>query len=295
MSTIEQLLQELYHALDQTLKVNYTRAGALAFLVYDICLMFSDEVEFIWTTRWSLPKACYYFARYYGLVYNLITFGLLRLHALYQKDKKVLGFLLFIFLGELAATLYISIKAGILAADNQMFIPFGIAFPGCLASVPTSFTLAAWIPSLVCAAIFFIMTIIKAVQALADVDGNIPWRKLRLDSLSPLYLAFIQSGAMYYCIVTAGLLVALLTTILVTGPMENVAQAWLIATYSYAGSRLVLTFRQSTLRTEEGTGGSIKLHTFKAARPGATSSEVSSNTTSNTTNQPQHRSFFASV
>lgn len=65
-SPLQQLLDEYYNALDQMLKINYTRGqqgvkfqntllihsagpllpvSAIAFLVYDIAIMFSDEVS----------------------------------------------------------------------------------------------------------------------------------------------------------------------------------------------------------------------------------------------------------
>jgi len=181
---------------------------------------------------------------------NLIL--VLRLNALYHQNKKILMLLVFVMVGELIAALYISIEAGILAVKSLYLLPFGVSFPGCLSSVPTGFTLGAWIPCLSCAAVFFLLTLIKVGQSLAEVDGKIHWKTLSLSSLSPVYQAFIRGGAIYYTLVTAGLLMALVTTILLTGPLETVGEAWLIAVYSCAGSRLVLDLRQATLRDEKG-------------------------------------------
>ncbi|KAJ7287285.1 hypothetical protein C8J57DRAFT_1283426 [Mycena rebaudengoi] len=41
--------------------------GALAFLLYDICITFDDEVKFVWPKPWTLMKLLYFFIRYFPL------------------------------------------------------------------------------------------------------------------------------------------------------------------------------------------------------------------------------------
>ncbi|KAE9389156.1 hypothetical protein BT96DRAFT_1003497 [Gymnopus androsaceus JB14] len=254
-SEIQQLIDELISALEQTRTVNYVRMSALAFLVYDICIMFGDEVAGLEDTLVT-PQGVLLPCKILWAVIHSSNIG-------------VQYYLQFNNYGELIAALYISIEAGILAVKSLYLLPFGVSFPGCLSSVPTGFTLGAWIPCLSCAAVFFLLTLIKVGQSLAEVDGKIHWKTLSLSSLSPVYQAFIRGGAIYYTLWSdrsdlsylngsesknslAGLLMALVTTILLTGPLETVGEAWLIAVYSCAGSRLVLDLRQATLRDEKG-------------------------------------------
>ncbi|KAK7054450.1 hypothetical protein VNI00_003648 [Paramarasmius palmivorus] len=47
--------------------VNRSSVAALAFLLYDICLTFEDEVDLFWPRKWSLMKINFFFVRYFPL------------------------------------------------------------------------------------------------------------------------------------------------------------------------------------------------------------------------------------
>ncbi|KLO08439.1 hypothetical protein SCHPADRAFT_982081 [Schizopora paradoxa] len=52
---------------------NYVVAASATFLVYDILITYSDEVEFIWGSMWSFGKACYVVNRYGTLLVVLLS------------------------------------------------------------------------------------------------------------------------------------------------------------------------------------------------------------------------------
>ncbi|KAJ3511958.1 hypothetical protein NLJ89_g3799 [Agrocybe chaxingu] len=51
----------------------YMNAAALAILLYDICTTIVDEVEFIWSERWTITKVLYLIARYYPSIFIAVT------------------------------------------------------------------------------------------------------------------------------------------------------------------------------------------------------------------------------
>ncbi|KLO19623.1 hypothetical protein SCHPADRAFT_51688 [Schizopora paradoxa] len=55
--------------------VDYAGVAATAWLLYDICITFVDEVEHVWRTPWSVPKTCFFFSRYASLVIQFINLG----------------------------------------------------------------------------------------------------------------------------------------------------------------------------------------------------------------------------
>ncbi|KJA23306.1 hypothetical protein HYPSUDRAFT_54481 [Hypholoma sublateritium FD-334 SS-4] len=54
---------------------NYMTASAITVLVYEIVASFDREIDHIWRSSWSIPKALYLFSRYYPLIYLSIGMG----------------------------------------------------------------------------------------------------------------------------------------------------------------------------------------------------------------------------
>ncbi|KDQ57259.1 hypothetical protein JAAARDRAFT_290441 [Jaapia argillacea MUCL 33604] len=53
--------------------ITYSSVSALAFLVWDICLTFDDEVEYIWKQGWGSPaKALFLYTRYFSVIAQAI-------------------------------------------------------------------------------------------------------------------------------------------------------------------------------------------------------------------------------
>ncbi|KAH7920102.1 hypothetical protein BV22DRAFT_824673 [Leucogyrophana mollusca] len=121
----------LVEGLDQTQALNYVTMVPAAVVMYDQVLKFSQEVDLIWSRRWTFMTGLYFAARYCGSV-SLFTFLALdlrltwtrkvpettyiacqwltavfsvamqaillaRVYALYNRSKKVLAFLLACF------------------------------------------------------------------------------------------------------------------------------------------------------------------------------------------------------
>lgn len=188
----------------------------------------------------------------------------LRLYALFGRSFRVLAILIAILTVEFATEFYISFKIGLVTQKTAFVAPPGVPLPGCLATAPTHFTLASWIPCLIAATIFFLMTAYKMLQSLADMRrGGISWSIQNQHSISPILLAFFQDGTIYFSLIAVILLVCTITTIVLEGPMKIVGQGWLIAIYSFSGSRLILNLRQAA-RHDGIETETITLQTFHA-------------------------------
>ncbi|KAJ6590177.1 hypothetical protein DFH09DRAFT_1359155 [Mycena vulgaris] len=172
----------------------------------------------------------------FSTVVNIIL--ILRLNAMYGK-KAVLVFLLVLFSGEFSLELYVCIKAAI-STEREVFPAPVDIWPGCLSNPDTHFTLISWIPTLVIQFIFFLLTIAKLFE-----DGR--WRLSTLKemkTLSPLFVSFIRDGSVFFFLIFAIVLASTLLSLLVHGPLLNMAQPWLTAIYSFSVSGLVLNLRQ---------------------------------------------------
>ncbi|KAG2133253.1 uncharacterized protein EDB93DRAFT_887238 [Suillus bovinus] len=124
---------ELWYLIDANRAGSYVIVAASVGVIYDSILTLPQEVELVWRQRWSLMTVLYLGLRYIGIVYaiinipmNLPTFPttdtvsyimvftlcwiivavpailgvimIARLHAMYQQSRKVLMFMIFIFL-----------------------------------------------------------------------------------------------------------------------------------------------------------------------------------------------------
>ncbi|KAF8517000.1 hypothetical protein JB92DRAFT_2908266 [Gautieria morchelliformis] len=206
----------LISALSQLQKTNLSTAAATAWLTYDILITLGQEVA-----HWSPPKVLYLASRYYGL-FNLVlakpiqvtltpnlcsawswfdAFSgavfftttvnlilLLRIHALYGRNKTVLIFLLTIYS---------------LTIKQIHFIPIPPKVPllGCLsANHPPRLTLISWVPCLSIGCVFFFMTLYKFYTFLrqefsSDSGVRFP-RKSR--SLAPVTSLFLRDGSLFF-------------------------------------------------------------------------------------------------
>ncbi|KAJ6483704.1 hypothetical protein DFH09DRAFT_1378208 [Mycena vulgaris] len=185
----------------------------------------------------------------FSTVVNIIL--ILRLNAMYGK-KAVLVFLLVLFSGEFSLELYVCIKAAI-STEREVFPAPVDIWPGCLSNPDTHFTLISWIPTLVIQFIFFLLTIAKLFE-----DGR--WRLSTLKemkTLSPLFVSFIRDGSVFFFLIFAIVLASTLLSLLVHGPLLNMAQPWLTAIYSFSVSGLVLNLRQLANRGNMDTRAAV--------------------------------------
>lgn len=52
------------HVVQHIQASRYLSAAGLVFMLYDHLLTFGDEVEYVWSSRWTLPKGLFLFVRY---------------------------------------------------------------------------------------------------------------------------------------------------------------------------------------------------------------------------------------
>ncbi|KAH7906464.1 hypothetical protein BJ138DRAFT_1117543 [Hygrophoropsis aurantiaca] len=229
--------------------------SAIAFLIYDIALKFDKEVEYVWKARWSIPKVLFIFGRYYGLLFNIggeILFTtvvnviiIMRLNAMYQNFK-VLVSLIVLLVCEFALELYITLIMAISTAENVITIPLDLPFPGCLSNPGDNRerTLICWIPTLIIATVFCLMTIAKLFEG-----GRWKLHRLRESrNFSPLIVSFIRDGALIFSLIFVILLASTIVTIVTNSELTNLPMPWLIAVYSFCASRLVLNPREVASR-----------------------------------------------
>ncbi|KAF8987152.1 hypothetical protein BDQ17DRAFT_1435826 [Cyathus striatus] len=285
-SAIQQV-QLLCNAIAELRSSNCATISALTILVYDVVITFDREYKHIWKAKWSLPKVLYIWIRYYGIceiganvvvatrlnipidackryfwwtsiagpivfttLVNIVL--ILRLHALYNRNRK--GMLLFLCLTlfvELGVELYICVKTPLMTTSAAFSAPFGLPFTGCLTNIQTNYTLLSWIPCLIVAFIFFFMTAYQFFRTIQRLEGKL-WGFWRRKSFSPMLLAFFRDGTVFFFVIAFTLLGCTLTTVLVRGVLQGVFLPWLVGTYSYAGSRLILQLREAA-RNFDGT------------------------------------------
>ncbi|KAG2356883.1 hypothetical protein BDR07DRAFT_1491360 [Suillus spraguei] len=134
---------------------SYFEVAALVAVAYDWALTFGQEVELVWRQRWSLMTVLYLGVRYLGIFYTaVVMFGFIsyatwdwigvvvfamlwviiitRLHAMYQRSRKILIFLVVTFVAVtifngvviIMSTMYNSGEDVILSSTYQCWIHY---------------------------------------------------------------------------------------------------------------------------------------------------------------------------
>ncbi|KAF9012003.1 hypothetical protein BDQ17DRAFT_1420402 [Cyathus striatus] len=247
------------------------------------------EVGNFLSAKWSFAKILYLLTRYYGLAFliaktiidvqlnlpaevcktyfywsagaseivfttlvNLIL--VLRLHALYDRNPKVLLFLCVAVSGEFAAEFYVSVRTAIDTSKHVISAPFGLPFAGCLTlDGERPYTLAAWVPCIIVASIFFSMTLYKVIQKI-KLQGNI--RSISSIQISPLLAGIFKDGTIFYLIITIALIVNTITVSSLSGPYIAICRSWLFSLYSISGCRLILHLREIAYSKSKHSGWS---------------------------------------
>ncbi|KAK2459459.1 hypothetical protein APHAL10511_008519 [Amanita phalloides] len=177
---------------------------------------------------------------------------LMRVHALYNRNRNILIFLVMITAGQFSTDLYAAIR--ISAYDSAKVIPppLNLPWPGCIVSSSNSrFTLISWIPMLIVATIFFLLTLLNFIRN-ACRSRNFGSRKriTELWHVSPLLSVFVRDGTLFYFILLVTIIVGMILSTIVQGPSALSSAAWLVAVYSSATARLMLNLREFSDRSE---------------------------------------------
>ncbi|CAA7262086.1 unnamed protein product [Cyclocybe aegerita] len=174
-----------------------------------------------------------------SIIVNVIL--VLRLHALYDRNIKILAVLSSLIVADIGGNIFIMYRIGVLTSRSAFVIPpiLGLPILGCLAAPDsTMLTFISWVPCVFLNTLFFIMTMIKFYQSTMA-------KQRRGVRLSPLIVAFFTSGTMSFFIIASMAIVSAAITILVDGPLQILYMPWIIVTFSLAGSRLILNLREA--------------------------------------------------
>ncbi|KAF8341151.1 hypothetical protein F5887DRAFT_1076579 [Amanita rubescens] len=186
---------------------------------------------------------------------------IMRLHALYNRNHKVLIFLVVSLVGQVVASFYTTIRSAIVAIAHIVPPVPGIPWPGCsLSPMDTSYDLVSWLSTLIVTstsesspilvtiliikAIYFLMTLwsfLKSTRGLRRFRLN--YRRIR--HVSPIFVALIWHGTVHYFMIMATVFVGMMLAVVVRGPLVMLCSPIPIAVFSFATSRLILNLRMS--------------------------------------------------
>jgi len=301
MASLQGELELLWSTISDLRTINNVNMAVITWLAYDILVNLEDEIQYVWKSKWSIPKALYLWSRYFPLletccvgatnlstnlsvtacnawtrafiVLPIVMTGvldaifILRLNALYHRNPKVLTFLVTIVTAELGFEAYALIKTAI---DFEA-IPAPLeGWPGCVSlTTGVRTTLFGWIPSMTVSFVFFVMTMIKLFGTVkAQLQNRGIWTNIPkiYEYLGPLLTLFMTDGSLYFAVNLAIVIVCLLMTIFNSdNPLGETTITVLLPVYGFAGSRLILNLRKVSARTRKGVSHETPLSTLRAA------------------------------
>jgi len=247
--------------LNQTQTVSYGDVAAVVMLTWDIITTMPDEVDHVWSKRWTHVKAMYLVSRYSPWVFQLALLTLsingstglfftedqcrkwmimqaamlqaivttvdvilvIRVYAMYNKDRILISCLIVLSIGEVAALCYVLAEiAPKLGFSAECFV----------ISSPRLF-IAYWITSLTFESILFILILAKFYLAVIQGWGH--GRGMQ---------QFIADGTWAYALIFATMLTNAIFYQYMHSPLAGICFTWLLSVLSFAGSRLILNPRR---------------------------------------------------
>ncbi|KAF9467035.1 hypothetical protein BDZ94DRAFT_1332819 [Collybia nuda] len=255
-------LKSLFGILKDRRTVTYSNVAVLTIIGYDILLKMSQEGKVVNSqsplhynqvlrsfSSWLMLKkilisrclAYIWLTSFFGaIVFTTLVNSvlLLRIHALYGRSRRGASKKLIPATFRSTHVYWIFISG----------IHAGLPFPGCIGQTSEiHLTLVSWVPSLLISVIFFAMTVWKFYMSVRG-GGKFFWK--RDQKFSPLLIAFVRDGAILF--LSLGLLLSILFMVTVYGPLQAAYIPWLLGTYSFSGSRLILNLRESAHKLGNG-------------------------------------------
>lgn len=266
--------------------------ATIVFMVYDVILTFPEELEFIWAfDSWSVSKTLFIINRYFPIVHSIIRFWvyaherderlsalacgpildiaaygsvisvavievvlMLRLWAMYARNKLFGAFLGFVFLTGIATAL--AIRKVQPPDDFKLVREAPQSLTICKRSSPSE--------------LFFLYAIILVVETM--IFTLLLWKVWQLSAVgvAPILRTMLKHGTQYYLVVFVALFFQVLGTILqpLWQPMAD--SLLVVSVASVACSRLVLSLRGMYSTPQEVT----TIQDFQANPPDPTSRTV---------------------
>ncbi|KAH7922220.1 hypothetical protein BV22DRAFT_1131619 [Leucogyrophana mollusca] len=249
--------------IDADTKLTAVTASALTFLVWELCITFDDEVEFIWSKPSKSPiKWLFLFTRYVGLgslagsrfigiggdnpilsctgflvlqvtlmqaLIILVELILaLRVHALYNRDRRMGAFLLFLVVSEpIIAIIWLSSTVPNTEFDSLCNV---VHINSRMTSL--SFSIVAT------ECILLLLTILKCISTSRTV------RK------SALIKLMLRDGTLGFLAVFSILIPASVLLDVSHGALVSVTNPWFNAVWSSAGCRLIVNMHRLSLEEQ---------------------------------------------
>jgi len=170
---------------------------------------------------------------------------LLRVFALYDRSKRVLVILLILSVGTVASALYATIRLARGLASSV--VPMPVPWRGCASKLPgLGFVLTAYVPNYALSLIFLAMTLCKLLKNHKHIYGKLTLKNMRAPGnrdISPLLLAFVRDGNIFFVLASIATFLELLPIFVVRGQAASGFLPWILAIYSYSGAHLILNLR----------------------------------------------------
>ncbi|KLO19620.1 hypothetical protein SCHPADRAFT_935121 [Schizopora paradoxa] len=267
-------IESLPGLLSDARTVDRSGVAATACLAYDILISFDQEVEYIWKSSWSFPKFLYLFSRYFTLIVQLVDTSestsfsvtnnswtyfeaaagqlvimgveislMMRVYALYKRDKRILTLLLALYFSEILSSsliLGLGLKKIVSIAPLRGLLPPDFPLSGCFPLNVPGFFFSYWIPTLIFESVLFVLMVINFLRFTMIHKTRVP-----------LLTLFVRDGTLFYAVIfvtLATLLTQVLLYELVNSALAQVAISWQLTVLSIAGSRLILNLRANSAK-----------------------------------------------
>ncbi|KIJ53720.1 hypothetical protein M422DRAFT_241965 [Sphaerobolus stellatus SS14] len=235
----------------QTLLV-YHDMAATCIVIWDWCLTFGDEVNLVWrATLVFAPDnhspgslqlsfaACRVYTWLQGILSYLVYHSLevvmmLRIFAFYERRKRIMQWLSLIFFSKQAATIPIYIISLANLWIMKVSVPSDLPFGACLPQLDAPHVfLVYWVLNISVMAHLLFLLVFRFLKVRRDTEM----------AISPLLFVFVRDGA-WAVGMTFLILIVCAFTFEFGDDKGNVAFAFLYATLSSCGSRLILNLRE---------------------------------------------------
>ncbi|CAL1712778.1 unnamed protein product [Somion occarium] len=237
--------------------------SAVTFLVYDVLINISDEVEYVWRVPRTWAYWAYLYVRHFAMIalasllilatneHNRLGFSsgtcrgwiiyesflsislvllveailMIRIYAIFARSKRLLQILSLLFIAEC-----------VVSVTGQAFSIINLSFSlelGCVVTSTPPAYMASWIAPLTFQTILFVLTIFKCFVTMTKKTGS--------DSV--LFI-FVRDGIWAYALMFAVMLLNLLMFQLKASPLAPLCFKWALSIISFCGSHVLLNMRR---------------------------------------------------